>query len=302
MNRDRTSRFVLSLGLVVLLAACRGAGGSSQPPDDGAIDHPTGANEVVLRVSTGGGFVMPEFLFSAVPQFTLYGDGRVLVPGAVPAIYPGPAIMPIQERRLNEEGIQAVLAAVAETGLFVTDARFDGAQAMVADAGDTTFELHADGTSVTISVYALGFLDPANLPPQISQAEVAAHGSLMDLSTFLTTLDTQLDATAWADETWETYQPQALRLSVRQSDADALDGTETFAEWPIEGEDPAAFGDTGTLPGTRCGGVTGAAATTWLEALATANQSTRFTADDHRYAVTVRPVLPDETADCPAVG
>lgn len=299
MNRRSSPLPALTLGLVVILAACTS---SPSGTDDGAIEHPTGADEVVLRVSSAGGFVMPEFLFSAVPQFTLYGDGTVIVPGAVPAIFPGPALPPLQARRLNEEGIQTILRAVAATGIFVADARFDGAQAMVADAPDTVFTLNADGTSVEVSIYALGFLDPANLPPGMPQAEVAAHNALTDLSNTLSSLDTQIDASGWAEEAWHPYQPSALRLSVRPADGDVPDGTETYVPWPIESEDPSTVGEAGSLPDTRCVGVTGEAAVTWLETLSAANQSTRFTANDHRYAVTARPVLPDEEAACPAAG
>ena len=234
MNRRHNLLPAIAMGLAVVLAACASPPGT----DDGAIEHPTGADEVVLRVSSAGGFVMPEFLFSALPQFTLYGDGTVIVPGAVPAIYPCPALAPLQARRLNEEGIQAILRAVAGTGTFVADARFDGAQAMVADATDTVFTLNADATSVEVSVYALGFLDPANLPPGMPEAEVAAHDALLHLSNMLSSLDTQIDASGWADDTWHPYQPSAMRLSVRPADGDVPDGTETFVAWPIEGEDP----------------------------------------------------------------
>jgi hypothetical protein len=303
MKLRHISRPAGALGVLLLIAACAGpAGGGSNDPDSDGIDHPTGADAVVLRMESAGGFVMPEFLFSNVPQFTLYGDGTVIVPGAVAAIFPGPALSPLQARRLTEAGVQAVLDAVAETGIFTTNARFDGAQMMVADAADTVFTLNADGTSVEVSIYGLGTLDPANVPPGVAPEEMAAHGALMELSTQLTSLDQLLGADAWADAEWHAYEPTALRLLVRPADADVPDGTENFAPWPVEGEDPASFGDVGTLPQTRCGAVTDEAAETWLAALAVANQSTRFTADDHRYAVTVRPLLPDEEASCRAAG
>lgn len=303
MNRSCSSLIAVALGLVLLLAACAGAGGggASATPgaDGGSIDHPTGADEVVLRMASAGGFVMPEFLFSSVPAFTLYGDGTVIVPGAVPEIFPGPALPPLQARRLGEAGIQAILEQVAQTGLFVADARFDGAQMMIADAADTVFTLHADDRSVEVSIYGLGALDPQNAPPDMPRREVAAHRALTQLSNLLVGLETQLDASAWVDDAWHLYEPTALRLSVRASDTDPPDATESFAPWPIDGEDPATFGEPGIVPDTRCGAVTGATAATWLEVLRVANQSTRFTANEHRYAVTARPLLPDEEPACP---
>jgi hypothetical protein len=306
MNRRHptlATPIALALGLVLLLAACAGAGGggsASPGTDDDAIDHPTGADELVLRMESAGGFVMPEFLFGAVPSFSLYGDGTVIVPGAVPEIYPGPALPPLQARRLSEAGIQAILSAVAETGIFVADARFDGAQMMVADAADTVFTLNADDRSVEVSIYGLGALDPQHVPPGMPAREVAAHAALNKLANALFALDTQLDASAWIDDAWGVYQPTALRIAVRPADADPLDGTENFAPWPIEGEDPASFGQPGTMPETRCGALTGDDAAAWIAALSAGNQSTRFTANEHRYAVTARPFLPDEAAVCPA--
>lgn len=303
MHRRYAPLIAVALGLVLLLASCAGAGGggsASPGTDDGAIDHPSGADELVLRMENAGGFVMPEFLFGAVPGFSLYGDGTVIVPGAVPAIYPGPALPPLQARRLSEAGIQAILEKVAQTGIFVSNVRFDGAQMMIADAADTVFTLNADDRSVEVSIYGLGALDPQSAPPDMPEREVAAHAALGELSNALVGLDTQLGADAWVDEAWHPYQPSALRISVRPADGDPLDGTETFAPWPIEGEDPATFGEPGTMPDARCGALSGDAAAAWIAALGAGNQSTRFTANEHRYAVTARPFLPDEAVACPA--
>ncbi len=54
----------------------------------GSITHPTGSADVVLRVSTGGGFVPIEYNYTMTPEFTLYGDGRVIVTGPITAQYP----------------------------------------------------------------------------------------------------------------------------------------------------------------------------------------------------------------------
>ena len=47
-------------------------------PAFGAIEHPTGPTDVVLRYEEGGGFVMPAFLATQAPHFTLYGDGTIV--------------------------------------------------------------------------------------------------------------------------------------------------------------------------------------------------------------------------------
>ena len=44
----------------------------------GAIDHQTGATDVLLRYDVGGGLMMPGFSATQTPIFTLYGDGTVV--------------------------------------------------------------------------------------------------------------------------------------------------------------------------------------------------------------------------------
>lgn len=281
--------------LALALTACSSPGASIGP-----IDHPTGDN-LVLRMSYSGGMAGPILDSIGFPPFTLVGDGRVIVPGAQIDIFPGPALPAVNVRRLSEAGIQAVLNEVARTALFGTSIKFNGAQNCVMDAGDTVFTLHADGHEVTVSVYGLGTIDPTNGCPGVSSAEQAAHRSLQRLSERLTTLESWLPASAWAETSSHPYQPDALRLVVRNADADPPDGSglgNPQLNWP-DTSDPATFGDTVLFDGQRCGVVSGQAAQDWYAALSTANQLTRFVKDDHRYQVTVRFILPDEPLECP---
>ena len=81
--------------LAALAVACSSAGGvASQPPsgapsgdpssapsvtpDIDAIEHPTGATDIVLRYDEGGGFVMQSYAAAMVPHFTMYGDGTIV--------------------------------------------------------------------------------------------------------------------------------------------------------------------------------------------------------------------------------
>lgn len=61
--------------LIALLAAACGV-----QQDPAQAGHPAGRNDVVLQVRTTGGFVSPAIALSSPPQFTLYGDGTVVVP------------------------------------------------------------------------------------------------------------------------------------------------------------------------------------------------------------------------------
>ena len=296
----RTSRWlalICAAALVApILAGC--VGGGSSPSS--AITHPAGA-KLILRIETGGGFLPSGASFSQLPSLSLYGDGRIIVPGAVPAIFPGPALPPLLVRRLSEAGIQAVLRDVTATGLFATNQRFEGAGAFVADAGTTVYTLHADGRDVSVAVYGLGTFDLSHPPAGLGGGELAAHRALARLSQRLGTLDTWLPAGAWVEGESRAFTPDALRLLVRNADTDPPDQSgiaNQLVSWPIAA-DAATFGQPVAQPvGSRCGVITGGDAAAWLAVLQRANQLTRFTADGHRYEVTSRPLLPDEDPSC----
>ena len=283
-----------ALALSTLVAACSGGGISTGP-----IAHPSG-DEVILRVENTGGMIR-DFFLTSFPSFTLMGDGRVIVQGAQVDIFPGPALPAINARKLTEDGIQAVLEELARTGLFGESVEFRGAQNVVADAGDTVFTLHADGKDVTVTVFGLGTLDPAGEYPGISATELAAHRTLSHLLEELSNLDAQVTASAWADASWHPYQPEALRLLVRNADADPPDDTgigNVLLDWPGD-SNPVTFGDPASDGTIRCGVVSGQDAEAWYTALSGANQLTRFVKAEHRYEVTVRLQLPDEPMECP---
>jgi len=315
------------LVLPVVLAACAAAGGSSVPPSsddeaseppppsasdggddggEGAIEHPTGADEAILVVSSQGGFVPVEFAVRNVPSFTLLGDGRVIVLGAQTLEFPGPALPALQERTLTEEGIQQVLRAVEETDLFTgDDLELRGMQQMVADASDTVFELHAAGLDSMVTVYALGMLMPDMEVPGMDPAEVAAHEALTLLSENLLLADTFIPSEMWEREGWQPYEPDAFRLYVVDVTGQPIEGGDLpgmVQDWPTDDE-PAAFGEeVGEFlgPGTRCGVVEGELGETWFAELSSANENTLWTTDGvNRFRVLARPLLPHEERSCP---
>lgn len=295
MRRIARPLLPAAMTLAITLTACSGPGASIGP-----IDHPSG-DKLVLRIHYSGGMAGPLLDFTGFPPFTLSGDGRVVVPGAQIEIFPGPALPAVNVRRLTEAGIQAVLNEVARTALFGTSIEFRGAQNCVMDAGDTVFTLHADGHEVTVTVYGLGTIDAVAGCQGVSSAELAAHRTLQHLSERLTNPEAWLPAGAWAETTWRPYQPKALRLVVRNADADPPDGSgigNPLLDWP-DGSDPLTFGNPGPFEEQRCGMVSGQQAQDWYAALSAANQLTLFVKDDHRYQVTVRLMLPDEPLECP---
>lgn len=296
--------------VLFLLAACAapGIGSPGASPSGGAgtgdIEHPTGS-EPVLIVDNVGGFVPVQFMATRLPVFVLLGDGRVIMQGAQTLEFPGPALPALIERTLTEEGIQEVLRIVEDTSLFTADLELNGAQSVVADAANTVFSLNAGGHEVTVSVYGLGALLPEMEPPAgMTSGEIEAHRILGQLNDGLMTIDTWLPAEAWETEGWQPYQPEALRLYVRDVTGEPVQGgdlPEQVREWPTD-DDPAAFGEEEEFfgDGTRCGAVDGELGTLWLEEMNAANQLTLWTDDgERRFSVMARPVLPHEDPACP---
>ncbi len=175
----RTASLVFAPALAIALVACStGAGPTAAPttapsgsasspspvvpaasPATGAIDHKTGATDILLRYEEGGGFVMPSFLAASVPHFTLYGDGTVIFRNPMLEVPPAEGSVfkanPLRTAKLSEEQIQELLLlALSEGGLAA--ARPNYTNDMVADASTAIFTIEAGGIKKTVSVYALG--------------------------------------------------------------------------------------------------------------------------------------------------
>lgn len=136
-----------------------GSPGPSGDPTSGAIDHPTGATDVILRLEEGGGFVPMEFSASQAPVFTLYGNGVVVFQQAIQS-FPAPDAkgvirgVPWRTAKLDETQIQELLAfALGPGGLAIARATYENN--MVADAATSSFTIRAGGLDKTVDVYAL---------------------------------------------------------------------------------------------------------------------------------------------------
>lgn len=295
--------------LALVLASCRTAGGAGSGGDTpsggggaGGDDRAAGdGGQLVLRIESAGGFVPREFALSSVPELSILADGRVITHGPQIAIYPGPALPNLQERRLTEAGLQEVIRTVTESGHLSESAEFTGAFNYIADAHTTYFTFVNEGRSVAVSVYALGIVDPQSAE-MLPADDRAAHAALQPLRDRLMSLETWLPETAWADAEWRAFVPGALRVYVRvpTAEEEAVDDVEPERrEWPLA-TPLAEFGEQREdSPDLRCAVATGADANRLLEAFAPANGLTRWQSGGAEYAVIVRPLLPDEAPECP---
>jgi len=255
----------------------------------GAISHPTGADEVVLRVSTAGGLLAPLVAYTAVPEFTLYGDGRIVATGPTTQQYPQAALPNLQTAVVSEQDIQAILAAAKEAGLFQNGV--DYGQPGVADVGTTTITVNADGMAYTSQIYALGFEDASGLTAQQQQARAAVGdftGKLGDPS-----------AITGNQAAWEPYDFSALAVYSRPVDTTASTdqgGVQpNHLPWPLA--DLAAAGESLPAPGgLRKLVVTGDDLNLLKPLLDKATQITLWKSGDTEYNLSFRPLLPDEPA------
>ena len=278
-------RFAVTLLTVALVAACQGG--------SGAIVHPTGANELVLRIETGGGNVRPFSIVGRIPELSVFGDGRVIVVGPQDAIFPGPTLHNLVTFRLSEAGLQALLENARAAGLLRADAHYD--YPGIADAGTTTFTVVAEGRRHVVSAYALFEGGPTNFPidPNVLRARAA-------LSAFQ---GRALDMRPWLGqaimEPESAYRYETLRVFVTASQPqEPAEIDPSFADWPLATPLAALGAPLVDFAEMRCGGVTGAELEVLRPALENSNQLTFWRSAGMTYQLTLRPLLPDESG-CP---
>lgn len=287
----RAVRWLLALGaaLALLAAACgertTGGGGTG---DDGRIDHPAGANDLVLRMDVGGGLMPIESSLRALPALSLYGDGTLILPGPQIEIYPPPGLPSLVTVEVSEDGIQAILRAARDAGLLGPDRHLD--YPLIADAPTTTFTVVAGGATHRVSAYALGEAQGAEGVPA---EDADARAALAELQSKLFDLR-WLPEGAVGEE--RPYEMSALRVFVRPY-GEVPDSTleQPPVGWPLA-EPLARFGSRfGGLADTRCGVVEEAELASVLAIAQATNELTPWRSAGATYQLIFRPLLPDES-------
>lgn len=286
-HRSKMGRMLAITATVVLLtltatisAAC-GAEGSAG--NEGSFEYSTGPSDVVLRVDSAGGFVPVSTALTDLPEFTLYGDGTVIVTGPMIMIYPGPALPNLQKATVSEETVQAILSAAQEAGLF--DPTFDYGQPAITDMDTTTIAINVDGKAYTSSIYALSATEPGGsltMEQQQARATVSQFvGKLMDLTEFEQGLE------------WTPYEYTALTIysnvAGEQGDAEVQPNK---LDWPLG--DLATAGEAVQPEGFRKLVVSADDLATLKPLLAEATQITLWQSGGIEYNLYFRPLLPDE--------
>jgi hypothetical protein len=301
MSHSRPIRLAAVTFLAVIVAACGGAtSGSPAPTAPSSIVPPASAAPsassspaasaagLLLKVTSEGGFINPAATLAALPTVAVYTDGRILTPGPVDAIYPGPLLAPVVVRNVGPSGAAAILAAIKQVGL---DTPATAGPGIPGDSGTNVFAAVVDGKTTTSR-----FAGAQPGHPGGSAASGADEGAAA-----LALLDRLLDP----GETWGApaatdtrYVPAGYRVYVApgapQADPPA---SQSPVSWPLS--TPLAEFGTPAAPdrgiaGLRQGVVLGADAATLGPVLERASMLTAFTSGGSSYTLYVRPLLPDE--------
>jgi hypothetical protein len=300
MTRRPGSRARLSLApvaLALVLAACArvsvGPSASTVPP--GGIQHPLGADQLVLRVDAPPGQTINPATVVDIPSFSLFGDGTVVTPGPQVEIYPPPALPSLLQRRVTEAGVQTILKAAQQAGLLGPDATYSTPP--IPEASLTTFIVDAGGSTHTVRVLALG----GGVTDDTPYNEVKARQALSLFDTKLRDLPSWLPAGSVGTET--PYALSRLQVSVQPGAPLAGPGmVQQALDWPLS-PGLTTWGSPQQGPGpvrldVRCGAAGARDLQRLLPLAMGANALTAWRSDGALFALRFMPLLPDQQA-CP---
>ena len=279
-------RTMLILAIAVLTASACGEldGGGGGTGGAEPIDHPTGADELILRWEQTGGFVPYEYELRRIPGWSLYGDGTLVVPGPMIEIYPPPAWPALVGTSITEDGVQAILQAAQAAGLMDGDASYD--YACITDMPTTVFTTVALGTTSVVSAYALS----AN--GSCPDVDEEARATLAGFQTKLGDLASWLPEGSIGPEV--PFDARELRVYAMPYEGDPELPQEPVG-WPLPtplsklGEEVP-----GAAQGLRCGVVSGGDLDTLRTLAESTNELTPWVSADAAYRLLLRPLLPDE--------
>lgn len=224
------------------------------------------------------------------PRYSVYADGRLLSPGIVPAIYPGPALVRVQAVRLTPGEVQALVERALAAGVSGTT---DLGIPRRAVAVTTRFALTtADGTWVREAHGLSHYWAPPGAHPRdgLTDEQRAGRAALAALVPYLEDVEQRAFGTSAPPE---EYEPTALAVLARPWVEPRSRVSQPVLDWPgpaLPGEPLDGSADVG------CAVVTGAQTPVVLAAARSGNAATPWrTADGALWAVIFRPLLPDET-------
>jgi hypothetical protein len=229
--------------------------------------------------------VRPEFVATQAPWFTLFGDGTIVARDPLAAVDP-PADghirgVPFRTARLSPDRMDAVLAnALVQGGLGVARASY--MQPNVADAGTTTFEIHAGGVDKKVEVVALGMEGQAG-PDELARRSFAG-------------LVERLSALSRDGSISVSYEPHAFR-AILFGPNDGV-GPQPPIAWPWKDLAPTDFRADPSGVGLNARLSAAQVAALGLDAVSGGLQDVPILSPTGSgwYSLSLRPLLPDEAS------
>ena len=255
---------VLSL---LVLTACAPA------TDDALGTSPYPPDALVVQVVRSGGFLPIEHAFGSLPSVSVYGDGRVVRPGAQAAIHPGPALPSVQSGRLEPEQVQQLV----EDGRAAVRDGEDYGEPPVADAPTTVVTVQGGDDRATAVARALDAL-PGGPEPGVTAQQQSARERL---SAYVRQVEQAAD-----EAVSEPYR--ATRLAVLALPFASLPGSESPAPEPVPWPGPPLEAQPGGAPGCVVVGEQVRAAA------AEATSETAWADGGRLWRLAFRPLLPHE--------
>jgi hypothetical protein len=263
-----------------LISACAGnqPAGATDTHTTESASVPVGADSLVIRVESVGGFVPAEQNVGRIPAVSIYGDGRLITEGPRAMIYPARSLPNLQEQMLTPEFVQDLVRQGKEAGVR-NGADFGSPN--IADAPSTRVTVGDQ----SVNVVALSEAQPAD--PRLTAEERAAR-------TKLAAYVKQVKGLTAAEGVAEpvAYQPAAVAVLARKYvPPQAAEPASKPQEWT----GPALPGDLlNANLGIGCVTATGAEKDKVMAAAADSTVITSWTSGGSQWSVTFRPLLPEE--------
>lgn len=223
------------------------------------IEHPTGADDVVLKIDVSGGFVPLSYAFGTPPVLVLTGDGRVIT--APKSQDEATRLTPLLVNEVDEAQIQEVLAAADAAGLLAAAPDYESDAPQVTDMPSTNVTITTD-KAWAHSAYALSF--------ESESGDRAALADFVD------------EATELLSGTTSAYAPEELRLHVEEQ-APGTNVEADVKDWPRADIKLADIGDCMVVPAADV-----------TETLEAATMTTFFKQDGVTYDVVAASLLPGD--------
>jgi hypothetical protein len=263
---------------------------SGAPASPGIRSADPNAATYWLRLTTTQA-LPPLNVFGNGSLLVITGSGLVVTPGAVPAIFPGPLVVPLIGRTITDSGRAKILRLATDLGLIGRQTDFTANGGL--PGGITAHvEITVDGRLVTLSGSPDATIQCVAAPCNPAPATPEAFG------TFWRQL---LDPTAWLGSelgTGTPYTPTVYSILVGSPpDPDPNRGA-SIADWPLDAS-LATYGTAVANGQARCATVTGDVAATLGRAFAKANALSMWTQDptaSAAFGLTVRALVPGEDA------